>query len=69
MIERVRAVELRADRRTELARHARLALQAGRIGLDDPADVAALEACAAWEACVAWEACAAWMDMPPRPRR
>ncbi len=47
VLDRVHAVEHRAERRAELRRHATLALAAGRIGLADPADVAALEACAA----------------------
>ena len=44
MLGRVMAVEPRAERRAELLRHAELALAAGRIGIADPADVAALEA-------------------------
>jgi len=44
MLGRVMAVERRAERRAELLRHADLALAAGRIGIADPADVAALEA-------------------------
>lgn len=41
---RVMAVERRAERRAELLRHAELAVSAGRIGIADPGDVAALEA-------------------------
>jgi uncharacterized membrane protein len=41
---RVMAVETRAERRAELLRHAELTLSAGRIGIEDPADIAALEA-------------------------
>ncbi|MFC7543288.1 DUF2254 domain-containing protein [Siccirubricoccus deserti] len=41
---RVIAVETRAERRAELLRHAELAVSAGRLGIEDPADVAALEA-------------------------
>jgi len=47
VLARVEAVEPRAERRAELARHRHLALAAGRIAMRDPADVAALEACAA----------------------
>jgi uncharacterized membrane protein len=43
-IARVMTVERRAERRAELLRHMELALSAGRLGLRDPADVAALEA-------------------------
>ncbi len=42
-IHRVIAVETRLERRAELLRHAALAVAAGRIGIGDPADVAALE--------------------------
>lgn len=42
-IARVIEVETRAERRTELLRHADLALAAGRLGIEDPADFAALE--------------------------
>lgn len=41
---RVMAVETRTERRAELLRHADLTLSAGRIGIANPADVAALEA-------------------------
>ena len=41
---RVMTVETRAERRAELLRHAELTLSAGRIGIKDPADIAALEA-------------------------
>lgn len=47
VLARVRAVEPHPERRAELDRHAALALAAGRIGLANPDDVAALEACAA----------------------
>jgi len=47
VLARVRALEPRPERRAELTRHAALVLAAGRIGLKDPADVAALEARAA----------------------
>jgi uncharacterized membrane protein len=40
---RVMAVETRPERRVELLRHAELTLSTGRIGIEDPADVAALE--------------------------
>ncbi|WP_207017828.1 DUF2254 domain-containing protein [Roseococcus suduntuyensis] len=46
VLGRVRAVEPRAERRAELDRHVALVLAAGRIALTDPADAAALEACA-----------------------
>ena len=42
MLGRVMAVETRVERRAELLRHADLALSAGRIGIEDPADVASL---------------------------
>jgi len=42
MLGRVMAVETREDRRTELVRHAELALAAGRIGIAAPDDLAAL---------------------------
>lgn len=42
---RVFAVETDANRRAELLRHTELALSAGRLGIDDPADIAAIEAC------------------------
>jgi len=41
---RVIAVETCAERRTELHRHARLAVSAGSLGIENPADVAAMEA-------------------------
>jgi len=44
MLGRVIAVETRTERRAELLRHAELALSAGRLGIGDPADIAALEA-------------------------
>lgn len=44
MLGRVIAAETRAERRAELLRHAALALSAGRLGIADPADIAALEA-------------------------
>ena len=40
---RVIAVETDAKRRAELLRHAELTLSAGRLGIEDPADIAALE--------------------------
>jgi uncharacterized membrane protein len=46
VLARVRAVEPRPERRAELDRHADLVLKTGRASLPDPADVAALEACA-----------------------
>lgn len=42
-LERVIAVETDAKRRAELLRHAELTLSAGRLGIEDPADIAALE--------------------------
>jgi len=42
MLGRVMAVETREDRRTQLVRHAELALAAGRIGIAAPDDLAAL---------------------------
>lgn len=44
VLGRVMAVERQAERRAELLRHADLALAAGRIGIADPADIAALAA-------------------------
>jgi len=44
VLGRVIAVETCAERRVELLRHADLALAAGRLGIKDPSDVAALEA-------------------------
>ncbi len=41
---RVIAVETDAKRRAELLRHAELSMSAGRLGIEDPADIAALEA-------------------------
>ncbi|TDH59254.1 DUF2254 domain-containing protein [Dankookia rubra] len=41
---RVMAVERRAERQAELLRHAGLVVAAGRIGIADPGDLAALEA-------------------------
>ena len=43
-LERVLAVETRPGRRAELLRHADLTASAGRIGIEDPADIAALDA-------------------------
>ena len=43
-IGRVMAVETRTERRAELLRHVELALAAGRLGMENPADIAALEA-------------------------
>ncbi|WP_277751903.1 DUF2254 family protein [Dankookia rubra] len=43
-LERVMTVEARPERRAELVRHADLALSAGRIVVEDPADVAILKA-------------------------
>ena len=44
MLGRVTEVETRPERRADLLRHAELALSAGRLGIADPADIAALEA-------------------------
>jgi uncharacterized membrane protein len=44
VLGRVLEVEQRPERRTELMRHAELALAAGRIGIADPNDLAALKA-------------------------
>ena len=57
---RVMAVETRAERRAELLRHAELTLSAGRIGIEDPADVAALEA---------RRVSLPWADVPPQDAR
>ncbi|MGG5823566.1 DUF2254 domain-containing protein [Falsiroseomonas sp. HW251] len=43
-VGRVIEVETRTERRAELLRHAELALSAGRHGIQDPADIAAVEA-------------------------
>lgn len=43
-IGQVIAVETRVERRVELLRHAELTLAAGRLGIQDPADIAAFEA-------------------------
>jgi uncharacterized membrane protein len=42
-LRRVIAVETRVERRAELLRHGELAIEAGRLGIEDPADIAALE--------------------------
>ncbi len=47
VLGQVTAVEGRAERRMELGRHAALALAAGRVGIADPADLAALQGRAA----------------------
>jgi len=44
MLGRVAEVETCPERRADLLRHAELALSAGRLGIADPADIAALEA-------------------------
>jgi uncharacterized membrane protein len=44
VLGRVMAVETRPERQAELLRHADLTLSAGRIGIKDPSDIAALEA-------------------------
>jgi uncharacterized membrane protein len=43
-LRRVIAVENRAERRAELLRHAELTVSAGRLSIEAPADIAALEA-------------------------
>jgi uncharacterized membrane protein len=43
-LRRVIAIETRVERRAELLRHAELAMAAGRLGIEAPADISALEA-------------------------